>query len=275
MDLRRGDDGILPYTRILAAAIIPFLLVAFAVLYPWPSDTGRLFAWTIKSSMTSMVLGSAYLGGAYFFVRVVLASRWHTVKAGFIAVALFASLLGITTIAHWDKFNHHHVAFWLWSGLYFTTPFLVIGAWLANGVRQTPRSPDEVVLSPATRRVIGATGVLAVAAGLSLFLAPQWSIELWPWALTPLTARVLGAVLCLGVAGVGVFADPRWSTARLMVETEGIMVSLMLVAAARAHSEIDGSNPVAWLLLAGLVAVLSGSAFLYAGMSRRSRSSAP
>jgi hypothetical protein len=42
-------DRVLPATRILSIAIIPFLLAAFVLLYVWPSanDTGRLFAWRI------------------------------------------------------------------------------------------------------------------------------------------------------------------------------------------------------------------------------------
>jgi len=31
------------------------------------------------------------------------------VKAGFLSVTLFASLLGVATIIHWDKVNHGHV----------------------------------------------------------------------------------------------------------------------------------------------------------------------
>ncbi|HEY7628066.1 MAG TPA: hypothetical protein VH761_13410, partial [Ilumatobacteraceae bacterium] len=116
------DDRVLPATRVLAAVIVPFLVVAFVVLYPWPGDTRRWFAWTIKPTMTPMVLGSAYIGGAYFFVRAYGARQWHTVMAGFVPVTLFASCLGIATIVHWDKFNHDHVAFWIWAGLYFTTP---------------------------------------------------------------------------------------------------------------------------------------------------------
>jgi hypothetical protein len=40
------DDRVLPVTRWLSAAI-RFLIVAFAVLYPFPGDTGRLFAWPV------------------------------------------------------------------------------------------------------------------------------------------------------------------------------------------------------------------------------------
>ena len=63
------DDRVLALTRWVSLVIIPFLVVAFVVLVPWPSDTGRLFAWQIKPTLTSMVLGSVYLGGAYFFLR--------------------------------------------------------------------------------------------------------------------------------------------------------------------------------------------------------------
>ena len=107
------DDRILGFNRWLSLGIIPFLLVAFVLLYLFPGDTKRLFAWTIKPTMTPMVLASAYLGGAYFFVRVLGERRWNAVSTGFLSVSLFASLLGVATIRHWDKFHHQHVAFWL------------------------------------------------------------------------------------------------------------------------------------------------------------------
>jgi hypothetical protein len=64
-----AEDRVLVSTRVVSAAIVPFLLLAFAVLVPWPTDTKRLFAWAIKPTMSAMILGSVYLGGAYFFVR--------------------------------------------------------------------------------------------------------------------------------------------------------------------------------------------------------------
>jgi hypothetical protein len=63
-------DRVLAYTRVLSAVITPFLLVAF-VLLSLPGDTRQLFAWTINPTMTSMVLASAYLGGSFFFLRVL------------------------------------------------------------------------------------------------------------------------------------------------------------------------------------------------------------
>ena len=234
------DDVVMPATRALSAFIVPFLVVAFVVLYGFPGDTDRLFAWTITPPMTPMTLGAVYLGGAYFFVRAFRATAWHTVKSGFVAVGTFASLMGVATVIHWDRFNHDHVAFWLWVGLYFTTPFLVWGVWMANRRRGTSPMPGDLVLPPAARTVMGLTGLLAVIAGLFLFLVPHQAVDMWPWALTPLTSRVLGAVFMLGIAALGVYADLRWSAARIMLQVQVFMLSLILLAAARAHERPAG-----------------------------------
>ena len=171
-------DQILPTTRWLAAIIVPFLVVAFVVLYPWPTDTHRWFAWTIKPTMTPMVLGAAYLGGAYFFVQVFRSTQWHTVKAGFLPVTVFAACLGITTIVHWGKFNHHHVAFWIWALLYLSTPFLVFGAFLRNQTTN-PAPPADALRIPATARIVVAlTGLTAVLLGVYLYLIPKRAINI-------------------------------------------------------------------------------------------------
>jgi hypothetical protein len=259
---------VLPVTHALAAFIVPFLVVAFVVLYGYPRDTDHLFAWTIKPPMTPMTLGAVYLGGAYFFVRAFRATSWHTVKGGFVAVGTFASLMGVSTIIHWDRFNHGHVAFWLWAGLYFTTPFLVWGVWATNRRRGDTAGPDDVLLPPGARLVMAATAALAVVAGLFLFLLPDRAIDVWPWALTPLTARVLGAVFMLGIAGLGVLTDARWSAARLMLQVQVFMFALILIAGARAHADFDASNLLTWLFLGGFVGALVAAVSLSVRMDR-------
>ncbi|MDO8732379.1 MAG: hypothetical protein Q7L55_07400 [Actinomycetota bacterium] len=70
------DDHVLGYTRGLSAFIAPFLLAAFVILYIFPTRTEQLRSWTIASTMTSMVLASAYAGGFYFFIRMLTERRW-------------------------------------------------------------------------------------------------------------------------------------------------------------------------------------------------------
>jgi hypothetical protein len=259
----RRDDRVLAYTRGLSLFIVPFLLVAFVILYLLPTHTARLWSWTIPVTMTSMVLASAYLGGAYFFLYVARSHQWHEVGTGFLAVTTFASLLGVATLLHWDKFAHTHVAFWLWAGLYFTAPFLVIAAWLLNRRYAAPVAAGDVLLRPFERLVIGAVGLLALLSGVVMFVAPTSIIDAWPWPLTPLTCRVVGATFCLGGAGCGVWSDPRWTSVRVMLQVETVMLSLMVLAAVRAHAELLPRHALAWPLLIGVLTMLAGSTYLW------------
>lgn len=257
------DDRILAYTRGLSLFIVPFLLAAFVILYLFPTHTARLWSWHVAVTMTSMVLASAYLGGAYFFLRVAWARHWHEVGTGFLAVTAFASLLGVATLLHWDLFIRDHLAFWLWAGLYFTAPFLVIGAWLANRRYAAPVTAGDVLLRPLERWIVGAVGLGALVTGVALFLAPATMNDVWPWPLTPLTGRVIGATFCLGGAGVGVWFDPRWTSIRVMLQVETLMLVLMVVAAWRARNELISSHALAWPLLLGTLLTLAGSAYLW------------
>lgn len=260
------DDRILPETRWLAVFIIPFLVVAFILLYFWPHNTDKLFAWTIKPGMTAMMLAAAYLGGIYFFTRAALAKHWHLVHLGFLPVTAFASLLGVATILHWDRFNHSHISFYTWAILYFTTPFLVFAVWLRN--RATDRGviePNELITHPVIRLLIGITGLITLAISLFLFLQPALMIRLWPWMLTPLTARVVGAMFALpGVVGLGIALEKRWNAARIILEAQAISIAMILAAAAFSWSDFAASNPLTWLFVGGLSFLLLALAVLYA-----------
>ena len=266
---RARDDRVLRSTRALSVFIVPFLVVAWVILYLFPSHTAQVWSWAIPVQMTSMVLASAYLGGAYFFVRVAREQHWHHTGAGFLAVTTFASLLGVATLLHWSKFLHHHLAFWLWAGLYFTTPFLVVGAWVANRRYAVAPTDGDVVLRPVERAVIAVVGMAALVQGLVMFVTPSAVIDLWPWPLTPLTCRVVAAVFCLGGAGVSVWVDPRWTSLRLMLQVEVVMLVLILVGAVRARGEMVGGRALTWPLLLGALGMLAGSAFLWIRYERR------
>ncbi len=266
----RRCDRILPSTRILAAVIVPFLVLAFAVLFPDPNDTSA-FAWQIKPSMTPMVLGSVYLGGAYFFVRVVRSSKWHTVAGGFIPVGTFASLMGIATILHWDRFIHTNVAFWLWVALYFTTPFLVFAVFLRNRREFVTADTDDLLISPIAAAAIVVGGAAAVLSSAFLYLFPLTAAHIWPWPLTALTARTLGAIFALGIAGLGALHERRWSAARLLLQVEGFMLALILIAGIRAHNDFAGSNVLTWLFAAGFAATALATAVLYIRMESRAK----
>ena len=48
-----GDDRVLRATRITAAVLVPVLLTAGVILYLFPDDTARLFAWPMEPRPTA------------------------------------------------------------------------------------------------------------------------------------------------------------------------------------------------------------------------------
>lgn len=253
-----APDRVLLASRVLAGIVVPVLAVAFVMLYLFPDNTGLLFAWPVKPRMSAMILGATYLGGAYFFTRVILAQAWHTVRLGFVPVSTFAGILGVATILHWDKFTHNHLSFILWVILYLSLPFIIPVVWYANqklnaGQNQAP----EGRFSTGLRIAIAGMGIVLLVAAAILLVAPQAMIPLWPWTLSPLTARVMAAMFALpGLVGIGVASDGRWSSARTIFEAQAISIGLFLVAMPFARADIHWGQWGIWTFIGGLLLVL-------------------
>jgi hypothetical protein len=266
-------DRILPETRWVSAIIVPFLVAAFAILYLFPDHTQELFAWGIQPRMSAMMLGAAYIGGAYFFVRVATNARWHWVKVGFLPVTTFATLMGIATILHWDRFNHGYISFFAWVGLYFTTPFIVFLLWLRN--RSTDPGPDTSLdrcVPHLVRLVIGIVGGLTLFTSIVLFLQPSFMISTWPWQLTPLTARVMGALFALtGVGELGIALDVRWSAVRIALQSQMIGIVAISVAIVFSWNNFHKANPLTWIFVASILFLLIASPLLYIWMEKRGK----
>jgi hypothetical protein len=139
----------------------------------------------------------------------------------------------------------------------------VVLAYLANRRHASPAQPDEACLGRVSRWIVALVGVAALATGISLFAVPSALIPLWPWMLTPLTGRVVGAIFCLGAAGIAVVADPRWITVRMMLEVEALMITFMLIAVIRSPGDFATDRPLTWVMLIGFFGVLFGSGILW------------
>jgi hypothetical protein len=267
------DDRVFKQTRILGAVIVPFLLVAFALLYVFPGATKSYFAWEIHPDLTPMIMGAGYIAGAYFFTRVAMETRFHRVHVGFLPVTAFTIFMAAGSFLHLDRFLTDHVAFWIWMALYVTTPILVPLAWLANR-RTDPGTPEpgESRLGPRVRGLLLGAGAFQTIVAFALLLSPSTMIEAWPWMLTPLTAQTLGGWFALpGITAIMMGLDGRPSAIRITLQSQVIGLALILLAIARDRDAIDSSNPLSVVLVAGLSALLAGLLALDAYMRRRVR----
>ncbi|QIG38528.1 hypothetical protein G5T42_02740 [Microbacterium sp. 4R-513] len=264
---RPADDRVLPATRWVAVAIVPFLVVAAFLLFAFPERTGELFAWAIAVPMSAFLLASAYVGGIWFFVGVARARRWHHVTHGFPAVVVFAGALLVATLLHLDRFSQN-LSFAVWMALYLTTPFVVAVLAVVQRPRD-PRVPDagDVVIPRRWRFGLAAIGAAALAFGALVFLAPEFAMTFWAWPLTPLTAQVTGAVLSLtGVVNAGLLWDARWSAFRTLFQAQLLSLVAIAVSLVARRDDLLWDRP----MTLGFVVLVAGALLVYAVFTLRS-----
>lgn len=245
----RRDDRVLPLTRCAAAVLTLAAVAAGVVLYGFPDSTPEVWAWTVEPRMTTLVMGAGYLATAYFFARATLARSWHTVQLGFLGVGPFAGLQIIATVLHWDRFAHRHVAFWLWLGLYGVLVLMPL-VWLRNR-RTDPARPDPIQVPHPVRTAVGVIGGAQLLAALTAFAAPSLAIAVWPWSLTPLTARVLaGFVAANAITLLALWWEGRYTALTHALLTLAIGIGLIALAVPRATSDFSNSAAVLGFLAA-------------------------
>ena len=271
---RSRDDRVLPETRWASLIVFFILIPAATILWVAPDRTGDLWAWPIMPELTPIFLGSGYGAGAYFFWRTYRAERWHPSSPGVLGASVFAALMLIATGIHWDRFNHGDapalaaIAFYAWTIVYIASPFAVFAIWWRNRTTD-PREPaagDRLVPPSALLAArVFAAGALAI--GSLFFVVPAIALDVWPWQLTPLTARVLASLTVqVGVGALVLSRDPRWTAWRLIVQTFLVATALLLIGAIRAFGDFDTDNPMTWLYLGGLLGTAGALALLHRRM---------
>lgn len=273
MTSARADDGVDGLTRWTAVLVAPILLVAGVILYGFPAATGQLWAWPMGPEMTASAVGGGYLAGAVLFTRAIRESRWHRIGLVFAAATALTVLLLLATLLHWDRFSHEHPSFWVWLGVYAVTPVLLPVVWLRNRRRDPgPGTPDATAVPRWVRMLVGAAGVVQLLVALTFFARPQLAIRVWPWELTPLTARTLSAFLVfIAVLWLGFVVERRWSGLQLHVQSATIGLALVALGAVRTAGDFAGRRTATAVFVLSLGATLAGLVGLQVGMRRRAR----
>jgi hypothetical protein len=231
-------------TRAVAGFLVLILVDAAQLLAFYPDRTDTLWAWTIQPPVTAMLLGSIYTAGAYFFARVLFGAPWEQVAAGFPPIALFVWMAVVATALHLDRFHEDSLPFAAWAALYVVTPIAVPLLYLRN------RGPiGGPPLARGTRAALAAAGAAIVVVSLVIFVVPDVAIDAWPYALTPLTARITAAVLAVyGGLWLSVAVYNSTRAARIPLQAHVVGLVVLLVALARGNEAV---------LIAGAAAVMA------------------
>jgi hypothetical protein len=189
--------------------VAAFLVFAVGtILFLGSTHTARYFAWTIKSPLTAAFLGANYWAAVALELLAARQREWARARVAFGAVLLFTVATLVVTLIHLDRFHFHAGDFvtrlgtWLWLAIYVIVPPVMV----VLGLRQL-RVPgvDRPRSDPFPKlfgRAMMAEAVVLAGLGIALLIAPLSTAGVWPWSLTSLTARAIGAWL----VGIGVGA---------------------------------------------------------------------
>jgi hypothetical protein len=246
---------------LLAASVLVFIVGIQLFILSEMTDT--LFAWTIQNPLTAVFLGAAYW--ASFAMEFLAARRrvWAYARIAVPAVLIFTGLTLVVTLLHLGLFHLASPnlitsgAAWAWLIVYAVVPPLMAALLIMQLRAPGGDPPRQSALPGWVRAVLLVHAVIMIPLGLALLLVPQATSGLWPWALTPLTGRAIGAwSLALGVAAAHAAQENDW--ARVHVATMGYIVFgvFELIGLARYPGNVDWSKPQAWIYVLFLVSVL-------------------
>lgn len=258
---------------LLVVAGVLVLLAGFQ-LYLFPRRTDEWFAWTIDAPMTAVFLGGSYWAAAVFEWTAARSRTWAGARVTVPAVFLFTSLTLVVTVVHIDKFHLDlslpaptRAVTWAWIAIYSVVPVLMAVVWFRQ-VRVPGTDPRRTQRLPAwLRGVVVAQAVLFVVVGAMLLVDPDWVAGWWPWPLTPLTGRAVGAwVLSLGIAAAHAAWEDDLARVRPAAAADVAFAALQAVALARHGDQLTWRSVSSWAYVAVLgVMGLIGATVLAAG----------
>jgi hypothetical protein len=245
-------------TLLLAAALLVFL--AGVQLFVFPLRTADYFAWTVDSPMTAVFLGASYWSAVGLELTAARAKGWAGARIAVPAVLVFTTITLLVTLGHLDRFHldaelslRTRAITWAWIAVYSVVPLLLVVASVSQR-RLSTDVPPPSGLPVAVRMALTVLAALLLALGAALLVDPAWADGAWPWGLTPLTARAIGAWLVgLGTAAAHArLLDDRPSLRPLAV-TGVLFGVLQAVALARHGGDLNWASVPA----AGYVVVLA------------------
>jgi hypothetical protein len=251
---------------MLHVAAVLVLAVGFS-LYVLTKQTDRYFAWTVGSLLTAAFLGGSYWSAAALEFLSGRERLWVNSRSSIPAVTIFTFLTLIVTLMHIDKFHFDapqlitRAGTWFWLFIYISVPIVLTILFVLQVRAPGIDPPRQFPLAGWMRTILIALAALFLLLGVGLLIAPASVAPYWPWPLTALTGRTVGAWLIGLCAATG---QAAWENDRLRVRA--VMVSLItfsllqFLALARYGSEVTWNGAAAWLyvlvlLLLGLVGI--------------------
>ena len=255
-------------TRVFFAVVAFVGLVTGGVLLAAPGSTDQYFAWAISPPQTALFIGAGYLGtGITLLLILAMARTWSEARLIIPPIIVFATSMIGATLLHADRFLWDRPVTWLWLGLYGVIVVGSVAVMLTE--RGQRRGFTGVGLTRAERVVLIALGLLTLAWAVPMYAAPQFAALVWPWALTPLTARIVAGWIAVGatLALVGGESNDARGLRLTMLGWTITVVLFILSSVINLGAFQDDARR--WIYVGGLTASVVGAVWLLVRMQRR------
>ena len=273
----RGSNGASLPTDLRATLLVvgALLLLAGISTFVFADRTDDLFAWTIQPPLTAAFMGAGYWATIALVVLAARAPTWERARIAFPSTNLFALLVLVATALHFDRFHRGRPITWAWIAIYVAVPVLLAFFGLREARRKGSDRPVRTAPMPLwATALLGGQAAVMIPLGVALFAAPETFDGVWPWPLTPLTGRIVGAWLVgLGLGAAHSALERDWLRARPAAATATLFGALELIALARYSETVDWGDGRTWAYVAMLGSMLAlggvGVAAAHAAEERR------
>ena len=214
-----------------------------------PEDSATNFAWPIQPVVMAATLGAFYISSAPLFLLPLFAKRWEMTRVMILPAALFCTVQLVATFLHWDKFSVGTTPFYVWFASYLLPPPIFLAAYLWHQRRAVAYlgPVDDPIPFWLNRLLLICGGILTVGAIL-VFLFPSLLIPIFPWQLTPLTARSLsGWLIAVGTLMLSMSRENDRTRARLATPMLILILPVLLLQMLRFAEQVNWGSPVLWI----------------------------
>lgn len=262
--------GLSPLLKNTLLGFAGLALTAGFLLFVGANDTDDWFSWTIQPPLTAAALGAFYWSACVLLLAGALAPSWRAARPVVYPVLAIATVLLVVTLIHLDRFDMDSLFGVFWLCAYIVAPPLLVAGIVVERRRGDPGVRGRV-LPGILRAALTVQGAIFVALAAVMLLAPESAADFWPWTLSPLTSRALGAfVLGVGLVALLVARDEELILFRGMAAAYTALGAFQLLAVAL-HSSDLGDDGLATGIYIAFLAVIAASG-LY-GLSIAARAS--
>lgn len=261
-------------SRVRAFLWMAGFLVALAgiQLFVFPEQTERFFAWTIDPPLTAAFLGACYWSSVVLEWSAARARTWAGARIAVPTVLVFTVLTLGVTMLHLDHFHlgpefefATRLVTWVWIAIYTLVPILLVVLLIGHARSRQPDPSRWDHLPTWVRALVMVQAVVFLLGGLVLLVAPESAAAWWPWSLTALTGRAIGAwVISLGVIAAHALWEDDKERVRPAAYSYLTLAILQTVALVRFPGDFAWTTLSGWVYLVFLAsAVVVGAAVLW------------